>query len=29
MMEKTDLGGLTGLRGYAMGNEMKVIRDEG
>lgn len=29
VMEKTDLGGLTGLRKYAMGNVWKVIGDEG
>ena len=29
VMEETDLGGLTGLRRYAMGNEMGITGDEG
>ena len=28
MMEETDLGGLTELRRYAMGNEMGITGDE-
>lgn len=29
VMEKTDLGGLTGLRRHAMGNERRLTWDEG